>query len=268
MSIRNLPKKIEINSDMGEAFGRWQLGNDEEIMKRIDVANVAAGFHASDPTTLHRTVKLAKKYGVAVGAHPGFPDLAGFGRRRMELNEEEVADIITYQVGAVKGFCELEGIPLNHVKPHGALYFYLKNSKPHCIAAYKAIKAFKVPVYGLGGTFHEEVAKELDIPFVPELYVDIEYTKDGSLVPPAQSKSISSEECAERARKVAETGRNLAQGGGEVEMPEFGHQDQTSGGKCRPFSICIHSDFKEAERNALATRTMVDELNIKFFSEA
>ncbi|CBQ73265.1 conserved hypothetical protein [Sporisorium reilianum SRZ2] len=259
----------QINSDMGEAVGRWQLGPDEEIMKHIDVANVACGFHASDPVTLHKTVKLAKKYNVAVGAHPGFPDLAGFGdagRRRMELSEEEVADIITYQIGAVKGFCELEGVPLNHVKPHGALYFYLKNSRSHCVAAYKAIKPLGVPVYGLGGTLHEEVAKELDMPFVPELFVDIEYSKQGALIPPAQSKEITPQESAERARKVAETGSNYAQGGGDVEMPEFGHKQ--NGGRCKPFSICIHSDLPDAERTVAETRKMVDQLNAKLFPGA
>ncbi|GAC76146.1 hypothetical protein PANT_19c00122 [Moesziomyces antarcticus T-34] len=266
MSARALPRKIEINSDMGEAFGRWQLGPDEELMKYIDVANVACGFHASDPVTLHKTVKLAKKYNVAVGAHPGFPDLAGFGRRRMELTEEEVADIITYQIGALKAFCDLEGVPLNHVKPHGALYFYLKNSRSHCEAAYKAIKPLGVPVYGLGGTLHEEVAKELGMAFVPELFVDIEYSKEGALIPPAQSKKITPQESAERARKVAETGHNYAQGGGEVNMPEFGHAG--NGGKCKPFSICIHSDLPGAESTAAETRKTVDELNAKLFPGA
>ncbi|SPO37483.1 related to Lactam utilization protein lamB [Pseudozyma flocculosa] len=265
MTARSLPKKIEINADMGEAFGRWKLGPDEEIMKHIDVANVACGFHASDPVTLHKTVRLAKKHNVAVGAHPGFPDLAGFGRRRMELTEEEVADIITYQIGAVKAFCDLEGVPLNHVKPHGALYFYLKNSRPHCVAAFRAIKAWGVPVYGLGGTVHEEVAKEVGIPFVPELFVDIEYSPEGALIPPAQSKEISPEESAERARKVALTGTNYAQGGGEVHMPEFGHGD--NGGRCRPFSICLHSDLPGAEQSVAATRRAVDELNAKLFGD-
>lgn len=223
----------------------------------------------------------------------------------MELTEEEVADIITYQIGALKGFCDLEGVPLNHVKvrkaeprtkatpsrskkeltkqrhpcnvqPHGALYFYIKNSRSHCVAAYKAIKPLGVPVCkcsrprmsersflmanlaypiiprflpdGLGGTLHEEVAKELDVPFVPELFVDIEYSKEGALIPPAQSKKITPQESAERARKVAETGCNFAQGGGDVKMPEFGHDE--NGGKCKPFSICIHSDLPGAEKTA------------------
>lgn len=130
----------------------------------IDAANVACGYHASDPSTLHRTVLLAKKHNVDCGAHPGFPDLIGFGRRRMELTPQEVADIIIYQVGALKGFCEVEGVKLTHIKPHGALYFYLLSSEEVCTAAVRAIKKFDVPYYGLPGTLHESVAAKEGVP--------------------------------------------------------------------------------------------------------
>lgn len=130
---------------MGESFGRWKLADDENIMKYIHVANVAAGFHASDPSTIHNTIRLAKENNVKVGAHPGFPDLVGFGRRQMQLSPEEVYDIIIYQVGAIKSFCDAEGISLNHIKPHGALYFYLLSSKEICTAAVQAVKVFNVP---------------------------------------------------------------------------------------------------------------------------
>jgi UPF0271 protein len=130
---------------MGESLGRWKLADDEGIMPYIHAANVAAGFHASDPSTIHRTIRLAKKHNVKVGAHPGFPDLVGFGRRPMQLSAEEVYDIIIYQSGAIKAFCDAEGIPLSHIKPHGALYFYLLSSKEICTEAVKAIKTFNVP---------------------------------------------------------------------------------------------------------------------------
>jgi UPF0271 protein len=138
-------RRIELNCDMGESLGRWQLADDKGIMPHIDVANVAAGFHASDPSTIHKTVKLAKRFGVKVGAHPGFPDLVGFGRRPMQLSAEEVYDIVVYQTGAVSAFCQAEGVALSHVKPHGALYFYLLSSKEICEAAIRAIKVFGVP---------------------------------------------------------------------------------------------------------------------------
>jgi UPF0271 protein len=130
---------------MGESFGQWILADDDGIMPYIHVANVAAGFHASDPSTIHRTIQLAKKHNVKVGAHPGFPDLVGFGRRPMQLSPQEVFDIIVYQTGAIAAFCQVEGIALNHIKPHGALYFYLLSSKEVCEAAVRAIKSFEVP---------------------------------------------------------------------------------------------------------------------------
>ena len=114
--------RMTINCDMGEGFGLYRLGDDAAMMPHIDLANVACGFHASDPTTMRQTVRLAKKYAVKVGAHPSLPDLQGFGRRAMVISPTEVTDLVTYQVGALKAFLDAEDILLNHVKPHGALY--------------------------------------------------------------------------------------------------------------------------------------------------
>ena len=113
---------IGINCDMGESFGIYKMGNDAAIMPFVTIANVACGFHASDPTVMAQTVQLAKRHKVKVGAHPSLPDLAGFGRREMKMHPDEITDCIIYQVGALRGFLEREGMPLNHIKPHGALY--------------------------------------------------------------------------------------------------------------------------------------------------
>ncbi len=113
---------VQINCDMGESFGLWRLGDDAAILPFIDVANVACGFHASDPVVMRRTVRMAKEHGVAVGAHPSLPDLQGFGRREMKLEPDELSAAILYQVGALKAFLDAEGMALSHIKPHGALY--------------------------------------------------------------------------------------------------------------------------------------------------
>ncbi len=114
--------KIDLNCDMGESFGQYKLGNDEAVMPFITSANIACGFHAGDPMVLQSTIRLAKKYNVAIGAHPGWPDLQGFGRREMTLSAEETEAIVLYQIGALAGFAKAEGVELRHVKPHGALY--------------------------------------------------------------------------------------------------------------------------------------------------
>ena len=113
---------VAINCDMGESFGLYKMGDDDGIMPHITVANVACGFHASDPVVMHKTVRLAKQHEVKVGAHPSFPDLQGFGRREMRIPRAELSDILIYQIGALRAFLEAEGMPLNHIKPHGVLY--------------------------------------------------------------------------------------------------------------------------------------------------
>ena len=113
---------IDLNCDLGESFGAYTIGNDEGVLPFITSANIACGYHAGDPAVMHRSVALCKRYGVQVGAHPGLPDLAGFGRRNMAISPADAADCVAYQIGALKAFCDEVGVPLHHVKPHGALY--------------------------------------------------------------------------------------------------------------------------------------------------
>src|SRR5499426_4782632 len=174
--------RLTINCDMGEGFGLYRLGDDAAIMPFIDLANVACGFHASDPTIMRNTVRLAKKHAVKVGAHPSLPDLQGFGRRAMVISPAEVTDLVTYQVGALKAFLDVEGIPLNHVKPHGALYGMAARDEKVAAAIADAVLPFGVPVLGMAFTAHEVVYKDKGIEFIPEFYADLEYDGDGNLI--------------------------------------------------------------------------------------
>src|SRR5688500_5043696 len=145
-----------INCDMGEAFGLYKMGDDQGLMPHIDVANVACGFHASDFNHMRATVRLAKQHGVRVGAHPSLPDLQGFGRREMTMPRDELANCVIYQVGALKGFLEAEGMELAHIKPHGALYGMAARNEAVAEAICDAADVFKVPLMGMAGTFHEK----------------------------------------------------------------------------------------------------------------
>jgi UPF0271 protein len=149
--------KLAINCDMGESFGLYKMGDDEGMMPHITIANVACGFHASDPSVMAHTVRLAKQHHVSVGAHPSLPDLQGFGRREMKMRPEELTDSIIYQVGALKGFLQREGMELFHVKPHGSLYGMAARSEEVAKAVANAAKIFNVPVLGMAGTMHEKV---------------------------------------------------------------------------------------------------------------
>ena len=173
----------KLNCDMGESFGIYRAGNDEEIMPLIDIANVACGFHASDPNHMRKTVELAKKHGVKVGAHPSFPDLQGFGRREMRMPRQDIKNMIMYQVGALKSFLDEQGIPLNHIKPHGSLYVMAANDENMAHAIADAVETFNVSIFGMANTCHEKIYKdERNLDFVSEFYADLDYDENGKLV--------------------------------------------------------------------------------------
>ena len=150
----------KINCDMGESFGIYNAGNDEQIMPLIDVANVACGFHASDPNHMRKTVELAKKNKVKVGAHPSFPDLQGFGRREMKMPKLDLKNMIMYQVGALKAFLDEYNMPLNHIKPHGSLYVMASKDEEIARAIADAVETFNVSIYGMANTVHEKIYKK------------------------------------------------------------------------------------------------------------
>lgn len=232
---------ININSDLGEGFGIYQLGDDEALMPYITEANVACGFHASDPNHMKRTVELAKRYGVRVGAHFSLPDLQGFGRRRMQLSQAELHNMMVYQIGALKGFLDMAGLPLNHLKPHGALYGMAASDRQIADTIAAIAEHYQVPVFGLSGTCHESAYRARDSGFVAEFFADLDYDPNGQLVITREHDAVDPLHAAERARKAVVQGRVTATNGTEIPVVA-----QT---------ICVHSDTP----NALAIAAAVHE---------
>ncbi|MDU4962526.1 MAG: 5-oxoprolinase subunit PxpA [Sporomusaceae bacterium] len=175
---------IDLNCDSGESFGVYRLGLDAEIIPLVTSVNIACGFHASDPVHMHQTVKLAKKYGAAVGAHPSYPDLVGFGRRPLQASPEEIKGDVIYQIGALQGFCRAEAISLQHVKAHGALYNDAAKDLEVAVAIAEAVKAIDPGLYlvCLSQSAMIEAAKRVGIRYVEEVFADRAYTAAGGLV--------------------------------------------------------------------------------------
>ena len=223
----------EINCDMGESFGIYKAGNDEEIMPLIDIANVACGFHASDPNHMRKTVELAKKNNVKVGAHPSLPDLQGFGRREMKLSNLEIKNIIMYQVGALKSYLDELEIPLNHIKPHGALYGMASKDEEVAHAIADAVAVFNVSIFGMVNTFHEKVYKERGLDFIAEFYADLDYDPEGKLIiSKGKNKPYDTKLAVDRCLRAIS----------ENKVKNTGGTDTVVG--CD--TICVHSDTPNA----------------------
>ncbi len=234
---------VAMNCDMGESFGLYKMGDDEGMMPLISVANVACGFHGSDPNHMRSTVRLAKAHDVKVGAHPSLPDLQGFGRREMKIGREELANIISYQVGALKGFLEAEGVPLNHIKPHGSLYGMAARMEEIAEAVCDAADVFKVPLYGMKKTLHETVYTRRGHGFVAEFYADLGYDDDGGLIITREHEAVDPADAAKRCLRAIEEGKTASVNGVDVEV----------GSDC----ICVHSDTPNAIEVAKAVRQAV-----------
>src|ERR671925_2175053 len=198
---------LAINCDMGEGFGLYRCGDDAAIMPYITLANVACGFHASDPTVMHRTVRLAKQHGVKVGAHPSLPDLQGFGRREMKMDPKELADCLIYQVGALKAFLDAEGMALNHIKPHGALYGMAARNEEVAHAVADAADVYGVPIFGMAGTLHETVYTARGHGFIAEYYCDLAYRGDGGLIITREHEAVDPAGAAARAVRAVREGK-------------------------------------------------------------
>jgi 5-oxoprolinase (ATP-hydrolysing) subunit A len=177
-----MPDRVDLNADMGESYGRWTLGDDAALMPHLTSANIACGFHGGDPHVMRRTVALAVEHGVGIGAHVAYPDLIGFGRRRMSAAPDEVADYIVYQSGALKAFAEAAGARLQHVKPHGALYTTIVDDPELAQAAAQAVASLGAEVILLMPPAVADAAAGAGVPFVPEGYVDLDYDGAGKLV--------------------------------------------------------------------------------------
>jgi 5-oxoprolinase (ATP-hydrolysing) subunit A len=232
-----------INCDMGEAFGLYRMGDDENIMPLITVANVACGFHGSDFNHMRKTVQLAKRHGVKVGAHPSLPDLQGFGRREMKIGREELANCIIYQVGALTGFLEAEGMALNHIKPHGALYGMAARSEETAHAVADAADVFKVPLMGMINTNHQRVYTARGHELIAEFYTDLDYNDDGSLIITREHAAVDPAQAAMRSVRAIKEGKVQSVGGKDVAV--------------RADAICVHSDTPNAFEIAKAVRDAV-----------
>lgn len=221
---------IDLNSDLGESYGRYQLGNDQKLMKLITSANVACGFHAGDPDVIAETVAIANQRGVAIGAHPGYPDRQGFGRRYMAMNPNEVEHLVTYQIAALAGFTK--GHHLHHVKPHGALYNAAAKDSELALAICRGIQKFDpcLPLYGLAGSELIEAANQIGLPARSEVFADRAYQADGSLVPRSQPGAVLTdpEEVAKRAVGMVENQAVTAITGETVNL--------------KVDTICVHGD--------------------------
>lgn len=240
-------RTIGVNCDMGESFGIYTLGCDEELMAHITAANVACGFHAGDPSVMAETIAAAQRHGVAVGAHPSLPDRQGFGRREMKLRPDELESLLTYQVGALTGFLDAADMELHHVKVHGALYGMTARQPDLALTVCTVAAAYEVPVYGMAGTMHEECARRAGVEFVSEYYSDLDYADDGTLIISRTHGAVEPEWAAERARRAIREGLVESVGGVDVAV--------------RADTVCLHSDTPNAVELAAAVSTVVAEEN-------
>ena len=223
---------MTINCDMGEGFGLYRMGNDAAMMPLIDLANVACGFHASDPSILRATVRLAKQHGVKVGAHPSLPDMQGFGRRAMAVTPAEVEDLVIYQVGALKAFLNSEAMPLNHVKPHGALYGMAARDGAIAAAIADAVRPFGVPILGMAFTAHEKVYVEKGVEMIAEFYADLDYDGEGNLILSRVHDAVDPVQATERVLRVMREQLVRTTAGRDIPV--------------RATTVCVHSDTPAA----------------------
>ncbi|AAL81396.1 LamB/YcsF family protein [Pyrococcus furiosus DSM 3638] len=245
--------KVDLNSDLGESFGRYKLGLDDEVMKYITSANVACGWHAGDPLVMRKTVRLAKKNNVQVGAHPGYPDLMGFGRRYMKLTPEEARNYILYQIGALYAFVKAEGLELQHVKPHGALYNAMVKEEDLARAVIEGILDFdkRLIVVTLAGSRVVEIAREMGARVAQEGFADRAYNPDGTLVPRSRPGAVieDKEEIAERVISMVKDGGIRAINGEWIELEVD--------------TICVHGDNPKAVEITAYIRRRLEEEGVK-----
>jgi len=249
---------VDLNCDMGEGFGPWVLNDapDEEIMALISSANIAAGFHAGDPNSMDRVVKLAQQYGVGLGAHPGYRDLQGFGRRHIRTSAEELVNDIVYQVGAIREFGRRHGISLQHVKPHGALYMEAAVNEELSQLMLDTLQktSSDAIVFCMGVSKTHEVARRIGHPVVREFYADRDYDETGSIVFKRQVARPDPDEIAAKCLRACTEGRVRTVEGGDIEI---GFE-----------SICFHSDTPGALGIGRAIRKSLTDNGITIASAA
>ena len=227
---------IDLNCDLGESFGAYTIGMDAEILPYVTSANIACGFHAGDPSVMQKSVLLCKKYGVQVGAHPGLPDLQGFGRRRMAISPAESEADVMYQIGALKAFCDAAGVPLHHVKPHGALYNMAARDPVLAAAICRAVQAAApgAVLLALSGSEMVKAAQAIGLPVANEVFADRGYRPDGSLVPRGTPGAMieDEDEAIARVIRMVTEGKVTANDGTDIAI--------------QADSVCVHGDGPKA----------------------
>lgn len=228
--------RVDLNSDLGESFGRYTLGMDEKVIPLISSANVACGYHASDPVVMDRTVSLAREAGIRVGAHPGFPDLLGFGRRNMNVTFAEAKAYTLYQLGALSGFCRAKGVKLQHVKPHGALYNMAARDYALSAAICEGIREFdpELIVLALSGGQLAKAAADAGLPVALEVFADRAYEEDGTLVDRKKDGAMitDEEEAIGRVVRMVKEKKVRAITGKDIPIEAD--------------SVCVHGDGEKA----------------------
>lgn len=245
--------RIDLNADLGEGFGRWTLGNDDALLGIVTSANVACGFHAGDPSTLRRVCDGAAERGVVIGAQVGYRDLAGFGRRFIDIDPDHLVNDVLYQIGALEAFARVAGTRVRYVKPHGALYNAIVHHEAQAGAVVEAVCRYdaSLPVLGLPGSVFLRAAEEAGLPVVAEAFADRSYTAAGALVPRRDPHAVlhDVDEVAERCLRLATSGEVVAVDGSVVPV--------------RAESLCVHGDSPGAVTLAAAVRRGLEESGVQ-----
>ena len=251
--------RIDLNCDMGESFGAYTIGLDEAVIRHITSANIACGWHAGDPVVMNRTVKMAAENGVGIGAHPGYPDLLGFGRRKMDCLPDEVRNYVVYQIGAMKGFCAAHGATLRHVKPHGALYNTVAVDETLALAVAEAIASVDsgliwVTLAGPKREIMARIGREAGLQVVFEAFPDRAYSPEGTLVSRREPDAVIKDpgKVAERALKMAREGKVIAVDGSEIALA--------------PETLCVHGDTPGAVNLVKQIRALLESEGIELKS--
>ncbi|MCD8509568.1 MAG: 5-oxoprolinase subunit PxpA [Bacillus sp. (in: Bacteria)] len=228
--------KVDLNSDLGESFGAFTIGQDEKVLKYVTSANIACGFHGGDPVVMGKTVDLAVRNGVGIGAHPSFPDLQGFGRREMKLSLKEIYHLMLYQMGALEAFVNVHGTRLNHVKPHGALYNMASKFKGHAEAIAESVYDFNpnLILFGLAGSELVKAGRKRGLQVAEEVFADRMYQPDGTLLPRSHPNAMIKDpmEAAYRVIRMVKYGELIAIDGSILPV--------------KADTVCVHGDEPEA----------------------
>jgi len=244
--------RVDINSDTGESFGAYTIGHDAGLFRSITSANVAAGFHAGDPSVLRDTIRLAKTNGVAVGAHPGFPDLVGFGRRELNVTAKEAEDLVLYQVAAVAGVAAAEGVKIQHVKPHGALFNMAVHDRTLADAIARGVAAFDktLILFGLPGSEILNAGRAAGLRVAAEVFADRAYESDGTLASRKKSGSVihDAKAVVARAVRMVKDKTVIATDGSIVNLDAD--------------TICVHGDTPGSDDLAARIRAGLEEAGV------